>query len=183
MKAAPLTDRPAKGLMKQTDVQNFYHLQMPRWLFSDDKYTVLSLEAKVAYMFLLNRFQLSKLNGWVNEQGEVFIIYTRKSLAKEMRVSYRNRMLMRGIWIIVAIFAPCFQYAAGIIPLFIPSLVIKIRGIRMGVTGKTAQTEPGDGSQSEEETTAADPDSGAGAGDEQTSADTGSGTETGGREN
>lgn len=90
MKAAPLTDRPAKGLMKQTDVQNFYHLQMPRWLFSDDKYTVLSLEAKVAYMFLLNRFQLSKLNGWVNEQGEVFIIYTRKSLAKEMRVSYRK---------------------------------------------------------------------------------------------
>lgn len=90
MKAVPLTDRPAKGLMKQTDVQNFYHLQMPRWLFSDDKYTALSLEAKVAYMFLLNRFQLSKLNGWVNEQGEVFIIYTRKSLAKEMRVSYRK---------------------------------------------------------------------------------------------
>lgn len=52
-----------------------------------------------------------------------------------MRVSYRNRMLMRGIWIIVAIVAPIFNYAAGIIPLFIPSFVIKIRGIRMGVRG------------------------------------------------
>lgn len=109
-------------------------------------------------------------------------VENRDDALRMMRVSYRNRMLMRGIWIIVAIFAPCFQYAAGIIPLFIPSLVIKIRGIRMGVTGKPARTEPGDGSQSEEETTAADPDSGAGAGDEQTSADTGSGTETGGRE-
>ena len=27
----------------------------------------MSLEAKVAYTFLLNRFQLSRRNGWVNE--------------------------------------------------------------------------------------------------------------------
>ena len=51
-----------------------------------------------------------------------------------MRVSYRNRMLMRGLWVIIAIVAPCFNYAAGIIPLFIPGFVIKIRGIRMGIT-------------------------------------------------
>lgn len=50
-----------------------------------------------------------------------------------MRVSYRNRMLMRGAWIIIAIFAPIFNYAAGIIPLFFPSFVIKIRGIKLGV--------------------------------------------------
>ncbi len=53
-----------------------------------------------------------------------------------MRVSYRNRMLMRGLWVIIAIVAPCFNYAAGIIPLFIPGFVIKIRGIRMGITQK-----------------------------------------------
>lgn len=55
-----------------------------------------------------------------------------------MHASYRNRMLMRVIWIIIAIFAPCFNYAAGIIPLFIPGFVIKIRGSMLGVTGKTA---------------------------------------------
>ena len=53
-----------------------------------------------------------------------------------MRVSYRNRMLMRGLWVIIAIVAPCFNYAAGIIPLFIPGFVIKIRGIRMGISQK-----------------------------------------------
>lgn len=90
MKAAELTAHPEFSLMKQSDVVNFYHLQMPRWLFSDAKYRSLSLEAKVAYTFLLNRFQLSKMNGWINPDGEVFIIFTREALAEEMQISYRK---------------------------------------------------------------------------------------------
>ena len=90
MKAATLTNRPGFSLMRQSDIQSFYHLQMPRWLFYDKRYTPLSLEAKVVYTFLLNRFQLSKLNNWINDNGEVFIIYTRQSLADETQVSYRR---------------------------------------------------------------------------------------------
>ena len=90
MKAAPITKKPSFPLMKQGDIQNIYHLQMPRWLFTDPRYMSLSLEAKVAYTFLLNRFQLSRLNGWINDDGEVFIIYTRRSLAGEMQVSYHK---------------------------------------------------------------------------------------------
>lgn len=90
MKAAPMTTKPSFPLMKQGDIQNIYHLQMPRWLFTDPRYMGLALETKVAYTFLLNRFQLSRLNGWVNEDGAVFIIYTRRSLAEEMQVSYRK---------------------------------------------------------------------------------------------
>lgn len=63
MKAAPITKKPSFPLMKQGDIQNIYHLQMPRWLFTDPRYIGLSLEAKVTYTFLLNRFQLSRLNG------------------------------------------------------------------------------------------------------------------------
>lgn len=90
MKAAKLKERPAFQLLKQTDVQSFYHMQMPRWLFFDPHYSVLSLEAKVAYTFLLNRFQLSKLNGWMNDCGEVFIIFPREALAREMQISYKK---------------------------------------------------------------------------------------------
>lgn len=90
MKAAPMTTKPSFPLMKQGDIQTIYHLQMPRWLFTDPRYMGLALETKVAYTFLLNRFQLSRLNGWVNEDGAVFIIYTRRSLAEEMQVSYRK---------------------------------------------------------------------------------------------
>ena len=58
MKAAPITKKPSFPLMKQGDIQNIYHLQMPRWLFTDPRYIGLSLEAKVTYTFLLNRFCL-----------------------------------------------------------------------------------------------------------------------------
>ena len=54
MKAAKLNQRPAFALMKQTDIQSVHHLQMPRWLFSDQRYAEMSLDAKVAYTFLLN---------------------------------------------------------------------------------------------------------------------------------
>lgn len=81
-----MKERPSFSLMKQTDIQNLYYMQMPRWLFSDLRYADMSLDAKVAYTFLLNRFQLSRRKGWINEQGEVFVIFPRLELAKELRV-------------------------------------------------------------------------------------------------
>lgn len=81
-----MKERPTFQLMCQTDVQSIYHMQMPRWLFSDPRYCEMSLDAKVTYTFLLNRFQLSRRNGWVNERGEVFVIFPRKALAKELRI-------------------------------------------------------------------------------------------------
>ena len=86
MRAATMKERPSFPLMRQTDVQSIYHMQMPRWLFSDPRYAGMSLDAKVAYTFLLNRFQLSRRNGWVNDLGEVFVIFPRKELARELRV-------------------------------------------------------------------------------------------------
>lgn len=86
MRAAKMKERPTFQLMCQTDVQSIYHMQMPRWLFSDPRYCEMSLDAKVTYTFLLNRFQLSRKNGWVNDRGEVFVIFPRKALAKELRI-------------------------------------------------------------------------------------------------
>ena len=90
MKAAKMEKRPNFSLMKQTDVQTVYHMQMPHWLFSDPHYCEMSLDAKVAYTFLLNRFQLSRLNGWINEFGEVFVVFPRKEMARELRVGEKR---------------------------------------------------------------------------------------------
>ncbi|MFQ7749942.1 MAG: hypothetical protein ACLRJV_22675 [Eubacteriales bacterium] len=68
MKAAPITKKPSFPLMKQGDIQNIYHLQMPRWQFTDPRYIGLSLEAKVTYTFY-STLQLSRLNGWLNDDG------------------------------------------------------------------------------------------------------------------
>ncbi len=86
MRAATMKERPSFPLMRQTDVQTIYHMQMPRWLFSDPRYADMSLEAKLTYTFLLNRFQLSRRNGWVNDFGEVFVIFPRKELARELHI-------------------------------------------------------------------------------------------------
>lgn len=89
MQAAQIHEHPPFPLMKQGDLVSFYHLQMPRWLFHR-RYRGISLEAKVAYTFLLNRFQLSRLNGWINPEGEVFVVFTREALAEELGVSLRK---------------------------------------------------------------------------------------------
>ena len=86
MRAAPIKNHPTFSLMKQTDIQSIYYMQMPRWLFSDPRYAEMSLDAKVTYTFLLNRFQLSRRKGWVNDAGEVFVIFPRKALAAELRI-------------------------------------------------------------------------------------------------
>ncbi len=78
--------RPDFSLMGQADVQNAHHMQVPRWLFYDARYEDISLDAKWVYVFLLNRFQLSRRNKWVNEYGEVFVIFPRKELSAELHI-------------------------------------------------------------------------------------------------
>ena len=60
MKAAPITKKPSFPLMKQGDIQNIYHLQMPRWLFTDPRYIGLSLEASSNKARLLARLEKNR---------------------------------------------------------------------------------------------------------------------------
>ena len=60
--------------------KSFY--RMPKMLYENPRYKDLSCEAKTLYMFLLDRRQLSEMNGakWRDEQGCVFIHYTIKDM-------------------------------------------------------------------------------------------------------
>ena len=49
--------------------------KMPKVLFSGE-YKDLSAEAKLLYGLMLDRMQLSAINGWCDKNGEVFIFYT-----------------------------------------------------------------------------------------------------------
>lgn len=42
----------------------------------------------------------------------------------KMKASYSQRMLLQMLWVILAIVAPCFQFAAGIAPLLFPGVGI-----------------------------------------------------------
>lgn len=48
-----------------------------------------------------------------------------KEAYRYMRVSYRYRTLSQLVWAVLALVLPVFNGAAGIIPLFLPSMVIK----------------------------------------------------------
>ena len=47
----------------------------------------------------------------------------------QMKASYSQRLMLQILWIILAIAAPCFQFAAGIAPLLFPSIGIKLRAL------------------------------------------------------
>ena len=74
-------------LYKINETLEYSFYQMPQELFDNEKYKKLSLEAKVIYSFLLNRMKLSKINHWINNQGEIYLIYTRKEIQSKLNLS------------------------------------------------------------------------------------------------
>lgn len=64
---------------KQGEIQRHAFYQIPRFLF-DDEFVSLGSDARVLYSILLDRHELSIKNGWVDEQGEVYLIFTRENM-------------------------------------------------------------------------------------------------------
>lgn len=55
--------------------QSNIFFKMPKVLFTEE-YKDLSAEAKLLYGLMLDRMNLSPVNGWCDKNGEVFIFYT-----------------------------------------------------------------------------------------------------------
>lgn len=53
-----------------------------------------------------------------------------------MAVSLRYRTMMQLLWVIISIFVPAINLITGVVPLFIPSILIKIRGILTARKGR-----------------------------------------------
>lgn len=74
-------------LYKTNETMQHTYYQMPQELFDNEKYKYLSIEAKVIYSFLLNRMNLSRINHWINNCGEIYLIYTRKEIQCKLNLS------------------------------------------------------------------------------------------------
>ncbi len=75
-------------LFKINETLTYRFYQMPKELFRNPLYKdKLSLEAKVTYTLLLDRLELSRINKWFNENGEIYLIYTRQELINELKIS------------------------------------------------------------------------------------------------
>ena len=52
-----------------------------------------------------------------------------KEAYNKMKLSYRYRMLLQLGWLVLAMVLPCFHFIAAFIPILIPSILIKGKGI------------------------------------------------------
>ena len=59
---------------QQSDFFTFY--RVPKVLFTSERFWNISADAKMLYGILLDRMSLSARNGWIDESGRVYIIFT-----------------------------------------------------------------------------------------------------------
>ena len=64
--------------------EQFAFYRVPKVLFTNDRFKYLSAEAKTLYGILLDRVPLSAKNGWIDEQGRVYIICTIEEIMEDM---------------------------------------------------------------------------------------------------
>lgn len=67
---------------QQAEQFTFYRL--PKALFTNEVYRGLSTDAKILYGLLLDRMNLSAMNGWKDDLGRVFIIFTLKEVQEAL---------------------------------------------------------------------------------------------------
>ena len=62
----------------------FSYFRIPKALFQDSRFRQLSTDARTLYGILLDRMSLSAMNGWLDEQGRVYIIYTVREVQESL---------------------------------------------------------------------------------------------------
>ena len=62
----------------------FSYFRIPKALFQDHRFQKLSTDARTLYGILLDRMSLSVKNGWLDEQGRVYIIYTVRKVQESL---------------------------------------------------------------------------------------------------
>lgn len=65
-----------------TGEEQFTFFKLPKCLIDDACFCGLSIDAKLLYAIFLDRVSLSIKNGWVDENGRVFIYYSVRNICE-----------------------------------------------------------------------------------------------------
>lgn len=79
---------------KESEQFSFYRI--PKLLFSDEYFKGMSCEAKVLYGLMLDRMGLSAKNGWTDEQGRVYIVFTKEDVMSYLNCKSEKAMKLLG---------------------------------------------------------------------------------------
>ena len=76
-----ITEMISQDFLKQSKY-GFY--KFPKSLITDQRISGISNDAKILYMLFIDRLTLSKINGWIDKYGEVYIYYSVKNICKDL---------------------------------------------------------------------------------------------------
>ena len=62
-------------------------LQVPKVLFQMEKYKNLSNTAKILYSLFLDRLKFAVQNGWVDHNGDLFVVYPKSEMKKNLNMT------------------------------------------------------------------------------------------------
>ncbi|WP_437441552.1 conserved phage C-terminal domain-containing protein [Streptococcus oralis] len=81
-------------MIKKSEVTGFLSFfKFPKPFIYDEKYKSLSNNAKMLYMLLFDRLELSLKNGWHDKEGNVFQYYTNEQLMIDLNCNSNNTII------------------------------------------------------------------------------------------
>ena len=81
-------------MIKKSEVTGFLaFFKFPKPFIYDEKYKVLSNNAKMLYMLLFDRLELSLKNGWHDKEGNVFQYYTNDKLMIDLNCNSNKTII------------------------------------------------------------------------------------------
>ncbi len=72
------------------EASKFSFILIPKMLLMDDFFSDLSIQSKLLYGMLLERMSVSKKNGWIDDEGRVFIQYQINEIMENLCVSKQS---------------------------------------------------------------------------------------------
>lgn len=81
-------------MIKKSEVTGFLSFfKFPKLFIYDEKYKTLSNNAKMLYMLLFDRLELSLKNGWHDKEGNVFQYYTNEQLMIDLNCNSNKTII------------------------------------------------------------------------------------------
>ena len=68
----------------ENEAESYTFYRVPKILFTEKVFDHISTDAKLLYGLLLDRMQLSLKNGWVDDDGRVFIYFRVESIMEAL---------------------------------------------------------------------------------------------------
>ena len=74
------------------EAEQYLFYRIPQMLFTEEKFRLMSCEAKVLYGLLLDRVGLSRRNGWADDEGRLYIYFTQDEACEKLNVR-KNKII------------------------------------------------------------------------------------------